>query len=63
MVITQMLGLGKNKSLKHFDMLIKLLFLIFFRDNVYSIYCVFGLALAYRRVDDTTGRACKFILG
>ncbi|KAI8642661.1 glycosyl hydrolases family 15-domain-containing protein [Parasitella parasitica] len=27
------------------------------RDNVYSIYCVFGLALAYRRVDDTTGRA------
>ncbi|KAI8987987.1 glycosyl hydrolases family 15-domain-containing protein [Mycotypha africana] len=27
------------------------------RDNVYSIYCVFGLALAYRRIDDTTGRA------
>ncbi|KAI9468947.1 MAG: glycosyl hydrolases family 15-domain-containing protein [Benjaminiella poitrasii] len=27
------------------------------RDNVYSIYCVYGLALAYRRVDDTTGRA------
>ncbi|CEG79151.1 hypothetical protein RMATCC62417_13649 [Rhizopus microsporus] len=27
------------------------------RDNVYSIYCVYGLALAYRRVDDTSGRA------
>ncbi|KAI8997843.1 glycosyl hydrolases family 15-domain-containing protein [Pilobolus umbonatus] len=27
------------------------------RDNVYSIYCVFGLALAYRRIDDTSGRA------
>ncbi|KAG2199209.1 hypothetical protein INT47_010584 [Mucor saturninus] len=27
------------------------------RDNVYSIYCVYGLALAYRRIDDTTGRA------
>ncbi|RCI02792.1 hypothetical protein CU098_004590 [Rhizopus stolonifer] len=27
------------------------------RDNVYSIYCVFGLAMAYRRVDDTSGRA------
>ncbi len=28
---------------------------------MYSIYCVFGLALAYRRVDDTTGRACKLL--
>ncbi|KAI8877102.1 phosphorylase kinase alphabeta [Backusella circina FSU 941] len=27
------------------------------RDNVYSIYCVYGLALAYNRLDDTTGRA------
>ncbi|KAJ3323184.1 hypothetical protein HDU93_003034, partial [Gonapodya sp. JEL0774] len=27
------------------------------RDNVYSIYCVFGLALAYKRLDDDTGRA------
>ncbi|KAI8997616.1 glycosyl hydrolases family 15-domain-containing protein [Pilobolus umbonatus] len=27
------------------------------RDNVYSIYAVFGLALAYRRIDDNTGRA------
>ncbi|KAH8551679.1 glycosyl hydrolases family 15-domain-containing protein [Umbelopsis sp. PMI_123] len=26
------------------------------RDNVYSIYAVFGLALAYRRVDDDSGR-------
>ncbi|KAJ1976951.1 hypothetical protein H4R35_002493, partial [Dimargaris xerosporica] len=26
------------------------------RDNVYSILCVFGLALAYRRVDDELGR-------
>ncbi|KAI8393300.1 glycosyl hydrolases family 15-domain-containing protein [Radiomyces spectabilis] len=26
------------------------------RDNVYSIYCVFGLALAYRRLDDDSGR-------
>ena len=29
-------------------------------DNVYSIMAVFGLALAYRRVDDDEGRACKF---
>ena len=28
-------------------------------DNVYSIMAVFGLALAYRRVDDDEGRACK----
>ncbi|RCI03663.1 hypothetical protein CU098_008224 [Rhizopus stolonifer] len=27
------------------------------RDNVYSIYAVYGLALAYRRIDDNTGRA------
>ncbi|KAJ1924028.1 hypothetical protein IWQ60_005491 [Tieghemiomyces parasiticus] len=27
------------------------------RDNVYSIMCVFGLALAYRRIDDELGRA------
>lgn len=27
------------------------------RDNVYSIYAVFGLALAYRRLDDDSGRA------
>ncbi|RCI05496.1 hypothetical protein CU098_010917 [Rhizopus stolonifer] len=27
------------------------------RDNVYSIYAVYGLALAYRRLDDNTGRA------
>lgn len=27
------------------------------RDNVYSIYCVFGLALAFRRLDDVDGRA------
>ncbi|KAG0796884.1 hypothetical protein G6F22_004816 [Rhizopus arrhizus] len=27
------------------------------RDNVYSIYAVYGLALAYRRIDDSTGRA------
>ncbi|KAI9591628.1 glycosyl hydrolases family 15-domain-containing protein [Syncephalis fuscata] len=27
------------------------------RDNVYSILCVFGLALAYRRLDDDDGRA------
>ncbi|RUP49014.1 hypothetical protein BC936DRAFT_143481 [Jimgerdemannia flammicorona] len=27
------------------------------RDNVYSILAVFGLALAYRRVDDNNGRA------
>ncbi|KAJ1658122.1 hypothetical protein IWQ61_002587 [Dispira simplex] len=27
------------------------------RDNVYSIMCVFGLALAYRRIDDEYGRA------
>ncbi|KAI9001604.1 glycosyl hydrolases family 15-domain-containing protein [Gaertneriomyces semiglobifer] len=26
------------------------------RDNVYSIYCVWGLALAYRRMDDDGGR-------
>ncbi|KAL0090533.1 glycosyl hydrolases family 15-domain-containing protein [Phycomyces blakesleeanus] len=26
------------------------------RDNVYSIYCVYGLALAYRRLDDSSGR-------
>ncbi|ORZ07816.1 glycosyl hydrolases family 15-domain-containing protein [Absidia repens] len=26
------------------------------RDNVYSIYAVYGLALAYRRLDDDTGR-------
>ncbi|KAI7862430.1 glycosyl hydrolases family 15-domain-containing protein [Spinellus fusiger] len=26
------------------------------RDNVYSIYCVYGLALAYRRLDDISGR-------
>ncbi|KAI8372813.1 glycosyl hydrolases family 15-domain-containing protein [Radiomyces spectabilis] len=26
------------------------------RDNVYSIYAVYGLALAYRRIDDTSGR-------
>jgi GH15 family glucan-1,4-alpha-glucosidase len=29
------------------------------RDNVYSILCVFGLAMAYRRLDDDDGRACK----
>lgn len=29
------------------------------RDNVYSIYAVFGLALAYRRVDDDSGRLCR----
>jgi hypothetical protein len=28
-------------------------------DNVYSIMAVYGLALAYRRVDDDQGRACK----
>ena len=28
-------------------------------DNVYSIMAVFGLALAYRRVDDDAGRECK----
>ncbi|KAG0271768.1 hypothetical protein BGZ95_000371 [Linnemannia exigua] len=33
------------------------------RDNVYSIMAVFGLALAYRRVDDDEGRACKRIDG
>ncbi|KAI9007575.1 glycosyl hydrolases family 15-domain-containing protein [Phycomyces nitens] len=27
------------------------------RDNVYSIYAVYGLALAYRRIDDDSGRA------
>ncbi|KAI9206273.1 glycosyl hydrolases family 15-domain-containing protein [Polychytrium aggregatum] len=27
------------------------------RDNVYSIYAVWGLALAYRRIDDDQGRA------
>ncbi|KAL9555915.1 hypothetical protein MBANPS3_002133 [Mucor bainieri] len=27
------------------------------RDNVYSIYAVYGLALAYKRLDDNTGRA------
>ena len=27
------------------------------RDNVYSIYAVWGLALAYRRLDDDQGRA------
>ncbi|KAG5462798.1 MAG: glycosyl hydrolases family 15-domain-containing protein [Olpidium bornovanus] len=32
---------------------------LFCRDNVYSIYAVFGLALAYRRLDDDQGRACK----
>lgn len=31
------------------------------RDNVYSIYAVFGLALAYRRVDDDSGRLCKLL--
>ena len=29
------------------------------RDNVYSIFCVYGLALAYKRMDDEDGRACK----
>jgi hypothetical protein len=28
------------------------------RDNVYSIYAVWGLALAYRRIDNDGGRAC-----
>ena len=32
------------------------------RDNVYSILAVWGLALAYRRLDDDQGRACKFCL-
>jgi len=32
---------------------------LFHSDNVYSIMAVFGLALAYRRVDDDEGRACK----
>lgn len=27
------------------------------RDNVYSIYCVWGLALAYKRIDDDQGKA------
>jgi hypothetical protein len=35
--------------------------MILFRDNVYSIMAVFGLALAYRRVDDDQGRACKLV--
>ena len=30
------------------------------RDNVYSILAVWGLALAYRRLDDDMGRACTF---
>ncbi|KAI9366910.1 glycosyl hydrolases family 15-domain-containing protein [Zopfochytrium polystomum] len=29
------------------------------RDNVYSILAVWGLALAYRRIDDDEGRTCK----
>ncbi len=28
------------------------------RDNVYSILAVWGLGLAYRRLDDDEGRAC-----
>lgn len=35
--------------------------MIMFSDNVYSIMAVFGLALAYRRVDDDEGRACKYL--
>ncbi len=30
------------------------------RDNVYSILAVWGLALAYRRLDDDMGRACTY---
>ncbi|CAO3620774.1 unnamed protein product [Cunninghamella echinulata] len=29
------------------------------RDNVYSIYAVYGLALAYRRLDEDNGRTFK----
>lgn len=60
MVIIQMPGLGRDKNAYDFQCMVDTYtYALIYRDNVYSIYCVFGLALAYRRVDDTTGRACK----
>lgn len=54
MVITRTRGSGK---LGFFD---RMAFVkVCNRDNVYSIYAVYGLALAYRRVDNDNGRACK----
>jgi hypothetical protein len=60
-----MLGLGKINRWNISTLDLTFFFFLkkkIIRDNVYSIYCVFGLALAYRRIDDTTGRACKLFV-
>lgn len=56
MEIIPTLGLGKHPFFSLIEMNI---INLYSRDNVYSIYAVYGLALAYQRIDDSTGRACK----
>lgn len=55
MEIIQTHGFGKMKSKSRSAVLIDQ----DDSDNVYSIYAVYGLALAYQRLDEDNGRACK----